>query len=397
MLGPYPAPEQPMEGGIEAATGILVRGLRERGVDVSVVTCSSRTDRPDRRLEDGVDLHVLPLEPRRARLTLYARERHTIAAILRQIAPDIVHAQGQNFYGPAALESGFRTVVTLHTVYFKEARIEDPASGLAYRMGKRLRGRFNARFERQTLACAQDVIVVSPYLLDALGHLTRARAHVLPNAVDESFFDLPRRPVPGRVLFAGTLEPRKDVGGLIHAFASVSARLPRATLHVAGRRLDAGYERSVRAAIRTHRLEGVVKLLGPLPHARLREEYAEACVLALPSREESSPLVIQQAMAARVAVVASRTGGIPALLRNGEAGWLVQPLAPEALARALVEALERDDVRERLCGVARGDAEQFRPAHVAARTTALYARLSRAAAPSSRPLPNGPRSENGVR
>jgi glycosyltransferase involved in cell wall biosynthesis len=65
-------------------------------------------------------------------------------------------------------------------------------------------------------------------------------------------------------------------------------------------------------------------------------------VFCLPSRNEGCPNVILEALASGKPVVASRVGGIPELLTDGENGYLVPAEDPASLARALAQALARD-------------------------------------------------------
>ena len=86
-------------------------------------------------------------------------------------------------------------------------------------------------------------------------------------------------------------------------------------------------------------------------------------VSVLPSLFEGMGRVVLEAMAAGKPVVASKTGGIPDLVRHGENGLLVQPGNVESLEAALVEILSKADLRARLAG---GAAAAVRPEHSAA-------------------------------
>jgi glycosyltransferase involved in cell wall biosynthesis len=116
-----------------------------------------------------------------------------------------------------------------------------------------------------------------------------------------------------------------------------------------------------------------VKLLGALPEERLLEEYRRATVLVLPSSQETSPMVISEAMAVGVPVVATRTGGIPALVADGETGSLVGVGDVAALADRLVRILRDDTSARAMAGAARiVAAERFEPAAVATRMHDVY-------------------------
>ena len=123
------------------------------------------------------------------------------------------------------------------------------------------------------------------------------------------------------VLAVGRLHPIKGFDIL----AGIAARLD-ATVAIVG-------EGPQRDALAT----GAVRLLGA--HAHAASLMAAADVLVMPSRSEGFPQVPLQAMAAGVPVVATRVGGTPEIVVDGDTGRLVPPEDPEALAAALTEVL----------------------------------------------------------
>jgi glycosyltransferase involved in cell wall biosynthesis len=106
------------------------------------------------------------------------------------------------------------------------------------------------------------------------------------------------------------------------------------------------------------------------------ERLAEADVFVLPSRAENMPIAILEAMALALPVVATRVGGVPELVADGETGLLVDPDDAAGLANAL-DSLLSDPRRAAAmgrAGAARA-AEDFDQAKLALRTVQLYERL----------------------
>ena len=98
----------------------------------------------------------------------------------------------------------------------------------------------------------------------------------------------------------------------------------------------------------------------------MRWLLARASALVVPSIYEGMPLVILEAMAEGLPVIASRVSGIPEVVEDGTTGWLVNAEDPPALARALAEALRPDGERQRRGAEGRSRLEQrFRPAAAA--------------------------------
>ncbi|HYH46766.1 MAG TPA: glycosyltransferase family 4 protein, partial [Thermoanaerobaculia bacterium] len=110
-----------------------------------------------------------------------------------------------------------------------------------------------------------------------------------------------------------------------------------------------------------------VQFLGRCDAGRIRRLLGGAAALVVPSTYEGMPLVVLEAMAAGVPVVASRVSGIPEVVVDGETGWLVPKEDPAALAGALAEVLaDASEARRRGEAGRRRVEERFRPLHAAA-------------------------------
>jgi len=148
------------------------------------------------------------------------------------------------------------------------------------------------------------------------------------------------------VLFVGRLEPRKGVLLLIEAFARVRESQPRARLVVCGE----GDERAAAAALSsTLRVRDAVTFTGALPDPQRLALYGAADVFCAPSPYgESYGLVIAEAMAAGLAVVAAANAGYRTLLTGEGAAGLADPGDVAALARRLAEVLGSAGLRSKL-------------------------------------------------
>lgn len=153
------------------------------------------------------------------------------------------------------------------------------------------------------------------------------------------------------LLFCGRLngkEPVKMVDLLLEAVSHI-IRKHSVELNVigAGSRLD-----EYAALARDFGIEDEVHFLGHVDHDKLPSHYASADLVVLPSRMENFPLVILEAMATGLPVVATSVGGVPEMVVEGETGLLVAPYDPGALAEA-INSLLGDPSRMRAMG-ARG-------------------------------------------
>jgi glycosyltransferase involved in cell wall biosynthesis len=141
----------------------------------------------------------------------------------------------------------------------------------------------------------------------------------------------PNVPEEGYVLFLGTLEPRKNLGTLLDAWALLVSRGLTTPLVVAGR--AGGEAQSWIDRMQQPPLAGHVQYLGYVEHDARESLYAGARAVVLPSLDEGFGFPALEAMSAGVPLVASTRGSLPEVA--GDAGVLVDPGDASALADAL--------------------------------------------------------------
>jgi glycosyltransferase involved in cell wall biosynthesis len=237
----------------------------------------------------------------------------------------------------------------------------------------------------------------SEYLAERLRANGFEDVECLPYMVDAAALGAPAedRPAAGaaqrdprRLLFAGRLVPEKGVRHLIEAMAAVRERVPDARLSIVG---DGPEREALAARVAALGLAGVVTFEGHVPHAEMRRFFRTAAAQVLPSIWcENSPVACYESYAFSLPMVASRIGGIPALVVEGETGLLAAPRDPADLARRLVELLEDAALRARLAQGCRAALARYSPAAHLARIENVYsACLARGArAAPGRPDPD---------
>jgi phosphatidyl-myo-inositol alpha-mannosyltransferase len=203
-------------------------------------------------------------------------------------------------------------------------------------------------------------IVVSETARQTVIGFSPGEYRVIPNGIDIDRYTAARdgEKVPGRILFIGRPEPRKGLPALLEAFQGLRRRMPQATLVLAGPTPDELQSLAARERKTPRRsLEGVTAL-GRVSHEVKIREMAAAEVLCAPSNGgESFGIVLIEAMAAGLPVVASDIPGYRAVLAEGSAGVLVPPNDPAALENALHTALCSPELRQdlTLSGIARSE------------------------------------------
>lgn len=211
---------------------------------------------------------------------------------------------------------------------------------------------------------AATVVALTQADLDFLLDQGAARGEVIFNPA----IPAPVRAAPGTsrtIIGLGRLEPVKGFDILIDAFSRVAAAHPSWRLRICGdgREFAALQEMASRSG-------APIRLTGATsdPYGDL----AAAAIFALPSRSESFPIALLEAMACGLSIVASAcAAGVREIVRPGIDGVLVEPRSPAALAEAL-ERLMRDDAeRVRLGARAPEVTSRFSLAEVSARWDAL--------------------------
>lgn len=160
----------------------------------------------------------------------------------------------------------------------------------------------------------------------------------------------------GYVLFMGTIEPRKNLAGLLGAYEhllTAGQAVPRLVL-AGGLGSDgpATLERLARQPLRGH-----VAHLGYIDETDRQSVYAGARVLVLPSFDEGFGMPALEAMSLGIPVVASARGALPSLV--GDAGLLIDPSDPCDLAGALNRVIGDDALARELAARGRQRAERF--------------------------------------
>ncbi len=182
---------------------------------------------------------------------------------------------------------------------------------------------------------------------------------VIPNGIDVDLYASARSAdkTTGRVVFIGRAEPRKGLSVLLEAFAGLRRQMPEASLVLCGPSPN-----DLRALTKSKNgcvacLDGV-EALGRVPVEVKLDQMREAEILCAPSLGgESFGIVLTEALAAGIPVVASDIPGYRAVLAEGAAGVLVPPGEAPVLENALLSLLQNPDLRSDLstAGITRSE------------------------------------------
>ncbi len=199
-----------------------------------------------------------------------------------------------------------------------------------------------------------------------------AQYRVIHNGIDADEFDRPRRVVPGRIVVVGRLASQKRPDLAVRALARVRERFPEAKLDLAA---HGPLEAETAALVSELGLDDHVRLL--TRDADVAGLLSEAACFLLTSDYEGLPYTVLEAMAAGVPVVATRVGGVPEQVVDGETGFLFEPGDPSAAAAAVERILADPDGAARLGDAGRERVRrEFGRERMVSETVALYDALT---------------------
>lgn len=368
LVSYFPRDLDKPRGGVETATLGLARALEKSGAgEVHVVTLEKRVTALERETSEGIEVHRLPQNRWPLIVDAFCGpSTRRLRAYLRVLQPDIVHFQETWGFGSA--DCGFPSVFTVHG--FDSLNL--PAEK---KPGWRVRSLLWRVAEWWGFRSQKTIVSIAPYVTRRVETQTKAEIIDIWNCLNRRCFEIERKEKKGSVLFIGWINPRKNPLTLVRAAAILKKHHPEAHIHLCGEESDPEYAQELREEIVRLDVGDCVTLHGRLPQTGIMAQIQEASVLVLPSLQENAPMVIAEAMAVGVPVIASNRCGIPDMLTDGVSGFLVEPHDAEGIAARIGGLLDDDGLRAKVGAAAREEAyRKYHPESVATATLNVYER-----------------------
>ena len=345
----------------------LLMGLADiPKIETHVITCTQKFMPSPKIIFRRIFFHSLVVPKWGWLRSAYFGCRYAVYNKLQELRPDLVHAQGtERDCAMSAVGCLTPKVLTLH--------------GNIRRVAKVLQARpfsywwLQARLESWVLPRYDGIVCLSRHAQRQVAGRAR-RTWVVPNAVDPSFFGIPRASLlPKRILCAATISPLKNQLGLLASLETLPLKYPYELRFFGGVDQKSSYGKNFLHAVanKTNVFFG-----GNLDRAELKNELSKASILILPSLEENCPMIILEAQAAGVPVIASNVGGVKDLIEDGANGILTDPSKPETMARALHTLLGNENLARSLSEAGRMQAARlYTPSKVAGDHLRIYGDL----------------------
>lgn len=204
--------------------------------------------------------------------------------------------------------------------------------------------------KREELSLADAVVVASSFAAESLRGEVECSVSVVPyGAPIEGFAANPGVRSGFRALYVGRMSPRKGVHYLLEAWQR--SQLPQDELELVG--IDDFPEGWLKRSV------GGARYSSAVPHAELIPIYQRANVFVFPTLSDGFGLVLLEAMASGLPIIATRNSGAADLIREGIEGFVVPIRRPEALAERLVWCRENPEALVEMGRAARRRAEDF--------------------------------------
>src|SRR3954471_11744622 len=341
---------------------VTVMGLRALGHRTMLV--AHPTGELRQRAKEGLDL--LPLTPR-TEMDLNAAWR--LSRVIKQLRPDIVHAHDPHGVAMSAL------ALSMSTQFAK------PPLVASRRVDFHLRGNSLSRWKYRQVDCFICASEAIRQMLIGDG-VPAGRTVAVHEGIDIDRVEraepanlhgelwLPHQaPIVGNV---AALVPHKGQRHLIDAARTVVQQVPDARFIIAG---EGELRQALERQIKEYRLEKHVLLAGFRPDVLSLHKAFEIFVMS--SITEGLGTSLLDAMAAGKPIVATRGGGIPEVVADGQTGVLVDPRDHDAMAEAIVRLLKDETLRRQMGDAGRARARAlFSAERMVQNTLNVYQRVA---------------------
>jgi glycosyltransferase involved in cell wall biosynthesis len=361
--------DQPFFGTAPTALFQGFAALGKGEVEVHVISCVKTRLPAPQQLAENIFYHQAVLPHWSYLRAGHAGPLFAVRRILRALQPDIVHAQGtERWCAVSGAFCGFPRVLTIHG----NLRLINKVS----RMEPRLYWKAQEILETITVPRFDGVVCITDYTRRNIADLAK-RTWIVPNAVDQSFFDLyPQNSGVNRagdtlkILFVGHIQERKNQNAFIDAVSPLAKRHSLRVRFFGQCGGDTAFVSGFKARIARHEWCSYEGMKG---RDDLREAFRGASLLVLPSLEDNCPMSVLEAMAAGIPIVASRVGGVPELIKDGVTGLLCDPLDRESMRSCVERILTAPQEASSMAVAARAVArDRYHPSVIAAKHIEVY-------------------------
>jgi len=334
-------------------------------LEIHILSCTQQPMSSPPKLAENIWFHSLHVSKIGWLRTAYAGCILAVRKELKKIQPDIVHAQGTE--RDCAISAVFQKIPKVLTIHGNIRAITKLHRSSLFSFWW-----IQSQLEAFCLPRFAGVVCISKYTQQQVSDLAK-KTWLLPNATENLFFQFRPAAVdsstPPLVLVVANVDRRKNQNALIQALDPLARKL-KFIVKFYGRCGEDSYGKEFRSLIEARPWCSWGGMIG---REKLRDEFARATTLFLPTREDNCPMVVLEAQASGVPVIASNVGGVPDLVEDGVTGLLTNPDFPSTMPIALEKILSDKVLAARLAEGGRKKAlARYHPNVIATRHLKIY-------------------------
>jgi L-malate glycosyltransferase len=367
IVGSYPIDITLIKNGVEAVMVYLMEGLCQLD-NLDIYTLSFRKDinKIKIKINNNIKFYYFKSMPRFGNITMNICDKFNTIKLIKQIKPDLVHVHNHINYPFIITTPICPIITTIHGIVYREDSYRKESLDW-------IRKYFRIYLEKIVLSKCKHVIAVTPYVKKMVSPLTKAKIYVIENPVCENYFQIKDNERCNTIFFAGAIINRKNILGLLKIINIVKEKIPLIELRIAGDIEELSYFQTLNKYIAENKLEKNIIFLGRLNEDKIIEEYEQCSLVITCSFEETSGMIIQQAMAAGKVSIVSKIEAFSYIINDTVNGFLINIDDLNNFADKINMLLSNKKLREKMGENARQEAiKRFRSYTAANKTCVIY-------------------------
>jgi len=347
-------------GGTEIATYNLAKYLCKKGHEVHVITTLYK-GAPKKIYESGFHIHRLFW----SKIRFIGGILFLIKQIrcLKNIDPDVIHFQGAGGINIIFLKKFFRRPCV---AWGQGSDIYSPWS-------------FKNTILKSVFRNVDAVVALTEDMKKDIQKIFNRAVFVIPNGIDNTIFkkissnnhsiDLSIKKRDNMLIFVGNFRPVKGLKYLIYAMKLINEQSRDVGLILIG---DGEKRLELEKLVKTLDLSEYIFFIGKVSNEQIPKYMHNSDIFVLPSLSEGLPLVILEAFASGLPIVASKVGGLPSIIKDGENGFLVEPKNPEKIVEKIMILLKNKKLMKEIAKNNKLKAEKYDWSSVSNQIESVY-------------------------
>ena len=352
QIGSFPIDSKTIQGGVEASVYGLAR-MQAMTNEVIVIDVP-RSELKNDDVEKVGSIKVFRFSARSGSNYTSLFRIPKIVSIIRSLQVDICHIHTTSLFSLViyVILKLLRTkiVVTIHGLAHKEKQNAWQKRKVIKNFIKYLSHSFT---EFLFLSICTQFIVDTHYVEGVIQHYKKERkllrcpiCKVIPQGINDDFFQLKRSAQFGQLLSVGSISKRKGHLFLIESMAKIVKDNSTVKLDILGALSDKDYYTQMQHSIKEKGLENHITIYPNIGYDEMLKFYTHAELFVLHTEEESQGIVFCEAMAVGLPIVATNVGGVPWIVSNAKNGLLSEFGNVDLFAGNIIELLRDTELQK---------------------------------------------------